>query len=628
MISDCQRNLETLGQALVKYRQDHDHQMPHWLSDLYPQYLADEKLLICPADPMTGQLKHMGNVDLNDPNLACSYFYYFNPQPVGLNQIAKFIKFDPQKEYSWQQVYREFYLPLFKHLTITTDCPHHETYYRLAITYDGKVIHYSTGWSYNWGTTAEADSVFVNSVQRLIRDQPENWNNLIDVEQLYKRFKSQAQLTELRLALEAIYTPSNEVLAVLADIYQDLSQIDQAISCYQQLERLNAINIETRLKLAKLYFKQERVSKFDQQIKTILELEPNNIPALQRKAEMQAFLDLSQLQQRLESQPDSDRISVVHTYALKQQEMMLDFLPGLLKAVASSQQLISQSAGNPRSKARMSSLYQSLNQKFNQADGIWRHYTPADGLMSDFVLAIVQDQLGQIWLGTTAGLCYFNGSEFKPFQPINEKISSQTYITSLFIDSDGHLWVGTRDRGLFQYDGQKVVHYTTSTQPRLVSDNQITNIVQTADGSIWWTDQHGGISRFNKKSAPIKNFSDKDGLLSNSVLTLEVDQPGNLWIGTRDGLSYYDGKDFTSYTGKDDLKISNLKSIASANNGQLWLGTQDGVILYDRNHDSWTKFNQKTADKEGSIAKGIRHFIRPGTYHWKFGAVLRPQIIG
>jgi ligand-binding sensor domain-containing protein len=46
-----------------------------------------------------------------------------------------------------------------------------------------------------------------------------------------------------------------------------------------------------------------------------------------------------------------------------------------------------------------------------------------------------------------------------------------------------------------------------------------------------------------------KNFTEKDGLVNNAIMSMLEDKNSNLWFGTKlFGLSRYDGKTFTTFS--------------------------------------------------------------------------------
>jgi len=71
--------------AIEAYREDHQGQLPDWLSDLVPDYLTDPGVLLCPAAERSGTAQLFGN---DDPRLPCSYIYEFNARPASDFHVA------------------------------------------------------------------------------------------------------------------------------------------------------------------------------------------------------------------------------------------------------------------------------------------------------------------------------------------------------------------------------------------------------------------------------------------------------------------------------------------------------------------------------------------------------------
>src|SRR5437016_13201875 len=74
----CTKNLEKLNTAIEGYRKD-IHDVPNWLSDLVPKYLADTHVLICPVTTRTGLQSAFGVLD---PKVHSSYLYEFTPTDI------------------------------------------------------------------------------------------------------------------------------------------------------------------------------------------------------------------------------------------------------------------------------------------------------------------------------------------------------------------------------------------------------------------------------------------------------------------------------------------------------------------------------------------------------------------
>jgi len=71
-------------------------------------------------------------------------------------------------------------------------------------------------------------------------------------------------------------------------------------------------------------------------------------------------------------------------------------------------------------------------------------------------------------------------------------------------------------------------------------------------------------------------------LVNNCVNAIDHDEDGTLWIGTKGGVSCYDGKEFLNFTPKDGLANNWIRAIHCDKDGLLWFGTHGGVSCYDR----------------------------------------------
>ncbi len=74
------------------------------------------------------------------------------------------------------------------------------------------------------------------------------------------------------------------------------------------------------------------------------------------------------------------------------------------------------------------------------------------------------------------------------------------------------------------------------------------------------------------------NFSDKDGLPSNEVYDLEIDQNGLLWMTTDRGVCTYDGYGFTTYTTADGLADNTNFEIYRDSKNRLWFTGYNGKL--------------------------------------------------
>lgn len=91
------------------------------------------------------------------------------------------------------------------------------------------------------------------------------------------------------------------------------------------------------------------------------------------------------------------------------------------------------------------------------------------------------------------------------------------------------------------------------------------------------------------------HYKSDAGLPHQQISTLAFDHDGMLWIGTRNGLSKYDGYDFRNYyhVAGDESSIPhnfiNIIFVDSDNN--IWIGSEEGLCRYDREKDTFRKYD-------------------------------------
>lgn len=102
------------------------------------------------------------------------------------------------------------------------------------------------------------------------------------------------------------------------------------------------------------------------------------------------------------------------------------------------------------------------------------------------------------------------------------------------------------------------------------------------------------------------HFTTHEGLPSNTIHCTYQDRFGFVWIGTRDGLTRFDGYDFRSPDpaegGNDITKLATV-DIAEDEDGLIWFSTSEGVGYYD-------PFTGKT-ERLGRLGAGTSYDLQP-----------------
>lgn len=239
-------------------------------------------------------------------------------------------------------------------------------------------------------------------------------------------------------------------------------------------------------------------------------------------------------------------------------------------------------------------------------------YRTSADVSANFVNVVYEDRAGNIWAGTGGGLFRLDRGDINgSFQRVELNVQARSdrvlEVFSLIEDREGSLWVGTVQGLVRRLPDGRVMSY--SLQP-----SQSTDIVwaldEDAEGRLWLGHQSGLIvlrpvpaahakngdgfswqetarqpkqvtgERVNDSPPPLslgvgeaRRFTTDDGLAHNSVRALHRAADGRFWIGTRNGISVFDGALFRTYTTAQGLS-GRVSTLAEDGDGNLWVGTQ------------------------------------------------------
>jgi ligand-binding sensor domain-containing protein len=89
----------------------------------------------------------------------------------------------------------------------------------------------------------------------------------------------------------------------------------------------------------------------------------------------------------------------------------------------------------------------------------------------------------------------------------------------------------------------------------------------------------GGSGIAFAQQLPVKGYTTADGLAHDRVLRIVRDSRGLLWLCTVDGLSRFDGAEFTTYGTDQGLPFPFVNDLLEARPGEYWLGTNGGGVV-------------------------------------------------
>ncbi|MEO7210388.1 MAG: two-component regulator propeller domain-containing protein [Chitinophagaceae bacterium] len=202
---------------------------------------------------------------------------------------------------------------------------------------------------------------------------------------------------------------------------------------------------------------------------------------------------------------------------------------------------------------------------------------------------IYEDKYGFIWASSQLGGMEKLDSKTGKFMQISlskktetssENFLKQDYVTSMYEDRKGVLWVGTNLGSLNRLDNTSQTFIPVYKEK---NENRIWDIYEDSKNNFWLTTVSGGLVLFDRTNGNIKRFAEKDGLQYDAFNKITEDKNGFLWIASERGLSRMDTKNFTfsNFTTKQGLPEGIINSTPFlTNSGELLIGTSLGFFSF------------------------------------------------
>ncbi|GAA0711851.1 two-component regulator propeller domain-containing protein [Paraclostridium ghonii] len=305
--------------------------------------------------------------------------------------------------------------------------------------------------------------------------------------------------------------------------------------------------------------------------------------------------------------------------------------------------------------------YYSLDIYANKNNITFNDFNIEQGISQTTIEAIFQDSKGYVWLGTNDGLNKFNGYDFKVYNYEEDENSiSNNFITDIDEDKYGNIWIATVD-GVNKLNPKTGEFTNYLKENKLISGGNATEILMTKDNKILVTTDDG-LNIYDPKEDKFNRvLSGNNNLSSQFMYCLDEDDKGNIWIGTKLGVSkiskdfkvinnfsidkYNIGKgeiynilcdDETGYTwvgsansglAKINMKTNEISSykcdpfdensipsysveaIKKDSKGNLWIGTSKGLALYNKKEDNFEIYTHKIYDKNSLVNNNVKSLM-------------------
>ncbi len=208
---------------------------------------------------------------------------------------------------------------------------------------------------------------------------------------------------------------------------------------------------------------------------------------------------------------------------------------------------------------------------------VFRNYSIKNNLPNDDVRSIFQDSQGNYWFGSSGGI-----TRMKPDGTVETftvmkggmKLGIATSTYSIAEDNDGKIWFGTRknDEACFVYDGKK---FSTYSKKDGFSDDAVNMVLKDRQGKMWFGTNEGVTIKDGK------NFSVIPGMEKKKVWWIFQDNKSHFWFATDNGAIKYDGSSLEFFSKKDGLVDGRVRTIVQDAHKMYWFATDEGIFSYD-----------------------------------------------
>lgn len=205
------------------------------------------------------------------------------------------------------------------------------------------------------------------------------------------------------------------------------------------------------------------------------------------------------------------------------------------------------------------------------ASGQVANVSTNEGLSNNYILSLHADREGSLWVGTDGGgLNRVRRSKFEVVPATRAAL-----VQSVCADGQGGLWVAQGGR-LVRLAGKEA---SDSGATNGLAGVYVSAVFVDRGGTVWVGTRNGGL--FQNRAGRLDPVGGGSGF--RNVMAIHEDRNGTLWAGTAEGLLSWDGHEWRTFTTKQGLSADMVRALADDSAGDLWIGTEGGGL--NRLHD-------------------------------------------
>lgn len=236
----------------------------------------------------------------------------------------------------------------------------------------------------------------------------------------------------------------------------------------------------------------------------------------------------------------------------------------------------------------------------------YRHTAEEGSLLDDSISDIAEDTArGILWIGTHSGVSVLHDKEnirsFENFKA-GSRVGDLPYnnVTSLLLSRDGQLWVAMADGGICKTQMREFqfLDNSSATLRNRYNTSAILSLHYLGEGNFWLGLPDVGLVHYNIHSGRVQSARELPGLSRmpehtsiTSILQRKADR--SLWFATADaGIWIHDPVRGTlrqvSRQQNPELSDNRIHMLREDPEGNVWIGTRHGVSLVTRHGEILT----------------------------------------
>jgi len=205
-------------------------------------------------------------------------------------------------------------------------------------------------------------------------------------------------------------------------------------------------------------------------------------------------------------------------------------------------------------------------------DRIQTLYNDSNSIIANEANSILQTKDGYIWIGAYSGLLRFDGREFTKIDDVTFRGFESRNIRIMYEASDGTLYIGSNDTGLYSIKGDVFTSYLTA--PGL--SNSVRRIIESSNGEIYVATTDGiGVIKGDKLNTFFESSSSEDNFIIDMIISGE-----KIWAVTNNGnLIVVNVNELDQSAETKNIGDRLAKAIYCDKYGKIHVGTFTGEVL-------------------------------------------------